>query len=137
MLNNFLKYDTAKKTLVNLGATKLADIIILSVALVVAAPYVRDYLTAETRQDLKEVKKNQVQIAKNQATLFITQKNHSRKIDSTNLELAETNRKQDVIIQAIVESKSKIELLKELYKSGVPGWTFYPVKKKHTIPRHL
>ena len=137
MLNNFLKYDTAKKTLVNLGATKLADIILFAFLLIISAPHIRNYITAETNDSLLEVKKNQAVMSKNQAILLQTVERHGRKIDSTNRELAETNRKQDVIIQAIVESKSKIELLKELYKSGVPGWTFYPVKKKHTIPRHL
>ncbi len=130
MLNTFLKYDAAKSSLVKLGAAKLADIIILAVALTIAAPHIRDYFIDDVKEDISDVKDSQTIISKNQAVILREVEQHGRKIDSTNAQVEQTAKKQDIIINAMVDNKSSIELLKDLYKSGVPGWTFYPVKKK-------
>ena len=42
-----------------------------------------------------------------------------------------------ITLDAVLEQKTKLEILEELYKSGMNGWGMTPVKKNHLLARHF
>ena len=135
MLNDIKSFFSVKNSIVQLGANKLANILIfLIISFVVVNNYkdeVKIYLENMVREQIEQAVKN----ASDKTSGEINEVKYQVSILNDSLSAFNERQKKVqklnyITLDAVLEQKTKLEILEELYKSGMNGWGMTPVKKK-------
>lgn len=134
MINDFLKLETAKEKLVRLGASKLANILLVIIVATIAVHRykddVREYLVSIIREEVKQA------VIQADSKTYREIKGVSIDVNSLKDSIGSISDSQKrlqklnhITLDAVLEQKSKVEILEELYKSGMNGWGWKNEKK--------
>jgi predicted nuclease with TOPRIM domain len=133
MINDFLKLETAKEKLVKLGASKLANILILIIAGVVAVSTYKDdfreYMVGDIERNMNEFHKGQQELRRGQNEMQRDIRKLKDSVKSMKDGQSRLQRLNHITLDAVLEQKTKVEILEELYKSGMNGWGWTNEKK--------